>query len=70
MSVISLPVTLSFPCSHWNAKYRMVPVRAMRPTLANQTERLNGRVKIFITKESGGCRKMKAFLQKNIFLLW
>lgn len=48
----------------------MVPVRAMRPTLANQTERLNGRVKIFITKESGGWRKMKAFLQENIFLLW
>jgi len=69
-SVMSLPVIISFSCCHWNAKYSMVPVRAMRPALANQTERLNGRVKIFITKESGGWRKMKAFLQKNIFLLW
>jgi hypothetical protein len=34
----------------------------MRAALASQTDRLNGRVKMFVTKESGGWRKMKAFL--------
>lgn len=65
-SVMSLPVTLSLRLSHLNAKYRVAPVRAMRAAVASQTDRLNGRVKMFITKESGGWRKMKAFLQRHM----
>jgi hypothetical protein len=41
----------------------------MRPKLASHTERLNGRVKMFITKESGGWRKMKAFLQSSVIFV-
>jgi hypothetical protein len=60
---MSLPVTPLLRSSHRNAKYRAQPVTATNATLATQTERLNGRVKMFLTKDSGGRRNMKAFLQ-------
>jgi hypothetical protein len=60
---MSLLVTLSLRSSHWNARYRAAPVITMKATLAIQTERLNGRVKMFMMKESGGWRNMKEFLQ-------
>jgi hypothetical protein len=60
---MSLPVTLSLRSSHWTAKYRAAPVTTTKATPAIQTERLNGRVKMFMMKESGGWRNMKEFLQ-------
>jgi hypothetical protein len=63
---MSLPVTLSLRSSCWTAKYRAAPVTRTKAALVTQTDRLKGRVKMFVMKESGGSRNMKAFLQEYL----
>jgi hypothetical protein len=41
-------------------------VRVTKAALAIQTDRLNGKVKMFLMKDSGGRRNMKAFLKRHI----